>query len=140
MDEGGSIRRRRECLACGQRFTTFEVCEALRIIVIKKDGTKETFERAKLLGGIMKATEKRPVDAEKLASEIESELYSSLDREISTAKIGEMVMERLKAADPVAYVRFASVYREFQDVDSFLEELRSLKRKARTRKNDSGHL
>lgn len=138
VEEGNSIRRRRECLACGQRFTTFEVSEALRVVVIKKDGSKELFDRAKLLSGILKATQKRPVDAEKIVTEIESELYSSLDREITSVEIGEMAMEKLKAADEVAYVRFASVYREFKDVDSFLEELKSLKkRRKRTRAESS---
>lgn len=137
VEEGNSIRRRRECLACGQRFTTFEVSEALRVVVIKKDGSKELFDRAKLLSGILKATQKRPVDAEKIVAEIESELYSSLDREISSVEIGEMAMEKLKAADEVAYVRFASVYREFKDVDSFLEELKSLKRKRKKAKIES---
>ncbi len=137
VEEGNSIRRRRECLACGQRFTTFEVSEALRVVVIKKDGSKELFDRAKLLSGILKATQKRPVDAEKIVAEIESELYSSLDREISSVDIGEMAMEKLKAADEVAYVRFASVYREFKDVDSFLEELKSLKKKRKRTKTES---
>lgn len=134
VEEGNSIRRRRECLACGQRFTTFEVSEALRVVVIKKDGSKELFDRAKLLSGILKATQKRPVDAEKIVTEIESELYSSLDREITSVEIGEMAMEKLKAADEVAYVRFASVYREFKDVDSFLEELKSLKKRRKRTK------
>lgn len=137
VEEGNSIRRRRECLACGQRFTTFEVSEALRVVVIKKDGSKELFDRAKLLSGILKATQKRPVDAEKIVAEIESELYSSLDREITSVEIGEMAMEKLKVADEVAYVRFASVYREFKDVDSFLEELKSLKRKRKKAKIES---
>lgn len=137
VEEGNSIRRRRECLACGQRFTTFEVSEALRVVVIKKDGSKELFDRAKLLSGILKATQKRPVDAEKIVAEIESELYSSLDREISSVDIGEMAMEKLKTADEVAYVRFASVYREFKDVDSFLEELKSLKKKRKRTKTES---
>lgn len=137
VEEGNSIRRRRECLACGQRFTTFEVSEALRVVVVKKDGSKELFDRAKLLSGILKATQKRPVDAEKIVAEIESELYSSLDREISSVEIGEMAMEKLKAADEVAYVRFASVYREFKDVDSFLEELKSLKKKRKRTKTES---
>lgn len=137
VEEGNSIRRRRECLACGQRFTTFEVSEALRVVVIKKDGSKELFDRAKLLSGILKATQKRPVDAEKIVAEIESELYSSLDRQITSVEIGEMAMEKLKVADEVAYVRFASVYREFKDVDSFLEELKSLKRKRKKAKIES---
>lgn len=129
VDEGSSIRRRRECQSCGHRFTTFEVSEALRIVVVKKDGSKELFDRSKLLGGLLKATQKRPVDAEKIAAEIETELYNSLNQEITTEDIGRMAMEKLKATDEVAYVRFASVYREFKDVDSFLTELKDLKKK-----------
>lgn len=131
IEEGNSIRRRRECLSCGQRFTTFEVIEALRLVVVKKDGSKELFDRAKLLSGLLKATQKRPVDAEQIASEIEAELYNSLDQEITTEDIGRIAMEKLKAADEVAYVRFASVYREFKDVDSFLAELKSLKKRSK---------
>lgn len=133
IEEGNSIRRRRECLSCGQRFTTFEVIEALRLVVVKKDGSKELFDRAKLLSGLLKATQKRPVDAEQIASEIEAELYNSLDQEITTENIGRIAMEKLKAADEVAYVRFASVYREFKDVDSFLAELKSLKKRSRSK-------
>ena len=129
VDDGCSIRRRRECLSCAHRFTTFEVTEALRIVVIKKDGSKELFDRSKLLGGLLKATQKRPVDAEQIASEIEAELHNSLRGEIPTEEIGRMAMEKLKAADEVAYVRFASVYREFKDIDSFLAELKDLKKK-----------
>lgn len=131
IEEGNSIRRRRECLSCGQRFTTFEVIEALRLVVVKKDGSKELFDRAKLLSGLLKATQKRPVDAEQIANEIEAELYNSLDQEITTEDIGRIAMEKLKVADEVAYVRFASVYREFKDVDSFLAELKSLKKKSK---------
>ena len=127
VEEGNSIRRRRECLSCQKRFTTFEVVEALQIVVVKKDGSKELFDRTKLLGGILKATQKRPVDAEQLAAEIESELHNSLRREIPSIELGEMVMNKLKVTDEVAYVRFASVYREFRDLNSFLEELHDLK-------------
>ncbi len=134
VDEGSSIRRRRECLSCGHRFTTFEVTEALRIVVIKKDGTKELFDRSKLLGGLFKATQKRPVDAEQIVTEIESELYNTLRQEITTEEIGQMAMEKLKATDEVAYVRFASVYREFKDVDSFLAELKDLKKEQKKKK------
>lgn len=133
IEEGNSIRRRRECLSCGQRFTTFEVIEALRLVVVKKDGSKELFDRAKLLSGLLKATQKRPVDAEQIANEIEAELYNSLDQEITTEDIGRIAMEKLKVADEVAYVRFASVYREFKDVDSFLAELKSLKKKSKSK-------
>ena len=127
VEEGSSIRRRRECLSCGKRFTTFEVLESVQIVVVKKNGSKELFDRAKLLAGVLKATQKRPVNAEQLVAEIESELQNSLRVEVTSTEVGEMVMEKLKAADEVAYVRFASVYREFRDVDSFLAELKELK-------------
>ena len=126
IEEGSSIRRRRECMSCGKRFTTFEVIDHIQVIVRKKGGGKEFFDRAKLLSGLMKACQKRPVDAETIAAEIESELQNSLRPEVTTAEIGEMAMQKLKAADEVAYVRFASVYREFRDVESFMEELRRL--------------
>lgn len=127
VNEGSSIRRRRECLSCQKRFTTFEMIESLQLIVVKKNGEKELFDRTKLLGGILKATQKRPVNAEEIVSEIESELQNSLKFEVSTTEIGEMVMKKLKERDQVAYVRFASVYREFTDVNNFLEELMELK-------------
>lgn len=126
IEEGASIRRRRECMACGKRFTTFEVIDHIQVIVRKKGGGKEFFDRAKLLSGLMKACQKRPVDAEAIAAEIETELQNSLRPEVTTAEIGEMAMEKLKAVDEVAYVRFASVYREFRDVESFMAELREL--------------
>lgn len=125
--EGNSIRRRRECLSCQKRFTTFEVVESVQIIVVKKDGSKELFDRTKLLGGLLKACQKRPVDAEVIASEIESELQNSLCHETTTKEIGELVMRKLKNVDKVAYVRFASVYREFKDIDTFFAELKELK-------------
>lgn len=125
--DGATIRRRRECLACQKRFTTFEMVESVPVFVVKKDGTRELFDRAKLLSGIMKATEKRPVDAEKLTLEIEQEIQNTMRQDIPTRDIGEMVMQKLKAHDEVSYVRFASVYREFTDVDTFLKELRRLK-------------
>lgn len=128
VPEGNSIRRRRECLSCQKRFTTFEVIETLQIVVVKKDNTKELFDRNKLLSGIMKACQKRPVDAEAIVNEIESELQNSLTQEISTKQIGELVMRKLKEKDDVAYVRFASVYREFKDLDTFLAELKELKK------------
>ena len=132
VEEGSSIRRRRECLSCGKRFTTFEVLESMQIVVVKKNGSKEVFDRAKLLSGVLKATQKRPVNAEQIVSEIETELQNSLRLEVTSTEVGEMVMEKLKAADEVAYVRFASVYREFRDVDSFLKELKELKGSSHT--------
>ena len=122
--ENNSIRRRRECTACGKRFTTYEVVETVPLTVIKKDGTREIFDRHKLESGLLKACEKRPVDAKSIASSIESELANRMTSEISTREIGEMVMEQLRRADAVAYVRFASVYREFKDVGTFLDALR----------------
>lgn len=127
VTEGNSIRRRRECLACQKRFTTFEVIETVQIIVIKKNGGKELFDKQKLLAGVLKATEKRPVDALRLVDELEAELQNSLRQEVSSTEIGEMVMEKLKELDKVAYVRFASVYREFKDIETFLAELNGLK-------------
>lgn len=124
--EDNSIRRRRECLGCGYRFTTYEAIESQELIVIKKDGTKEHFAKGKLLSGLIKACEKRPLDAEKIADEIESELHNSMRREVKSVEIGEMVMDKLKARDVVAYVRFASVYREFKDADTFISEIKSL--------------
>ena len=128
--EGNSIRRRRECLSCQKRFTTFETVETLPIFVIKKNGGKEEFNKQKLLNGVLKATQKRPVDAVALASEIEQELQNTLRQEITSIELGEMVMKKLKERDEVAYVRFASVYREFKDIDTFLEELQVLKENA----------
>lgn len=128
-EEGTTIRRRRECLNCGKRFTTYEIIERLPLLVVKRDGSRQSFDRMKLIGGMVKACEKRPVpvDAiERIADEIEQELQSSLEREVSSDQIGEMVMERLKSLDQVAYVRFASVYRQFKDINTFLEELNKL--------------
>ena len=127
VEEGNSIRRRRECLACQKRYTTFEIVETVQIIVVKKDGTKELFDKNKLLSGLLKACQKRPVNAEDIAVEIESELQNSLRNEITTNEIGEIVMNKLKEKDEVAYVRFASVYREFKDIETFLTELSRLK-------------
>lgn len=126
VEEGNSIRRRRECLACQKRYTTFEIVETVQVIVTKKNGTKELFDRNKLLSGLLKACQKRPVNAEDIAVEIEAELQNSLRTEISTGEIGEMVMVKLKEKDEVAYVRFASVYREFKDIETFMAELRRL--------------
>ena len=127
VEEGNSIRRRRECLACQKRFTTFEVIESVQILVIKKDGTKELFDRSKMLSGIMKACQKRPVNGEQIAAEIEPELQNDMVQEISTREIGERIMVKLKQRDDVAYVRFASVYRKFKDVEEFINEIRALK-------------
>ncbi len=127
VEEGNSIRRRRECLACQKRFTTFEMIESVQILVVKKDGTKELFDRSKMLSGIMKACQKRPVNGEQIAAEIEAELQNDMVQEISSRDIGERIMIKLKQRDDVAYVRFASVYREFKDVDTFLAELKELK-------------
>ena len=128
VEEGNSIRRRRECLACQKRFTTFEIIETVQIIVMKKNGTKELFDRNKLLSGLLKACQKRPVSAEEIVGEIEHEIHNSLTNEITTTEIGELVMKHLKARDEVAYVRFASVYREFKDIETFLHELNDLKK------------
>lgn len=133
VTEGNSIRRRRECLACQKRFTTFEVIESVQIIVVKKSGGKELFDKQKLLSGVIKATEKRNVDAVMLVDEIEAELQNTLRQEITSTEIGEMVMNKLKDRDEVAYVRFASVYREFKDIDTFLAELNELKDRLRGR-------
>ena len=129
--EGYSIRRRRECLSCQIRFTTVETIETVQLIVVKKSGVKELFEKQKLLSGVLKSTEKRPVDAIALVNEIEAELQNSLRQEVSSTEIGEMVMSKLKAVDEVSYVRFASVYREFRDIDTFLSELKDLKKQLR---------
>lgn len=125
-DEGERIRRRRECLKCGKRFTTYEVIETVSIIVIKKDKSRESFDRNKLLNGLLRACEKRPVSIdtlERLVDEIEGSLQNSLDREVPSSLIGKYAMEKLKNIDEVAYVRFASVYREFKDIATFKEEL-----------------
>lgn len=131
-DEGERIRRRRECLECTKRFTTYEIIESLPIIVIKKDKSREAFSRDKLLNGLLRACEKRPVSIDtldKLISDIEMKIQNSLDREVSSDKIGELVMERLKDVDEVAYVRFASVYRQFKDINTFMDELNTLLKK-----------
>ena len=129
VEEGNSIRRRRECLACQKRYTTFEIIETVQVIVVKKDGAKELFDRNKLLSGLLKACQKRPVKAEDIVADIEAELHATMKNEITTKEIGEMVMDRLRKIDEVSYVRFASVYREFKDIDTFLEELRELRSK-----------
>lgn len=128
-DEGTSIRRRRECPRCGQRFTTYERIEKSPLVVVKKDGRREAFEREKLLRGILKACEKRPIPLSRLeeaVDHIEKELAGRLDSETPSSQIGEMVMDRLKEIDEVAYVRFASVYRQFGDLNRFMQELKKL--------------
>ena len=128
-DEGSSIRRRRECLSCGSRFTTYETVEYLPVIVVKKHGSREAFDRSKLLGGLVKACEKRPVPLallEKAVADIEQTISNSLNREVRSEHIGELAMEHLKQIDEVAYVRFASVYRQFKDINTFMEELNKL--------------
>lgn len=128
-DEGERIRRRRECLKCGKRFTTYEVIETVPVVVIKRDRSRETFDRNKLLNGLLRACEKRPVSLdtlENVVDEIQNTLQNSLEREVPSSRIGEYAMDRLKDIDEVAYVRFASVYRQFKDVHSFMEELSRL--------------
>ena len=128
-DEGDSIRRRRECDECHKRFTTYEKVETIPMIVIKKDNNRETYDRAKVEGGVFLACHKRPVSAtqiEAMIDDVESSIFSKEEREISSRQIGEMVMEKLKDLDSVAYVRFASVYREFKDVNTFMDELKKM--------------
>ena len=128
-DEGSSIRRRRECLSCEKRFTTYETVESLPMVVIKKDGSRQSFDRNKVLGGLIRACEKRPVSyatLEAIVNDIEQTLQSQMDREVRSAQIGELVMDRLKKVDEVSYVRFASVYRQFKDIDTFMAELNKL--------------
>lgn len=128
-DESATIRRRRECLSCGKRFTTYETVERMPVIVIKRDGTREPFDREKLINSMLRAIEKRSVtleDLERAAANIESMIQNNLDREVSSREIGELAMAELKQIDEVAYVRFASVYRQFKDVESFMEELQKL--------------
>lgn len=128
-DEGERIRRRRECLKCGKRFTTYEIIETFPVIVIKKDKSRETFDRNKLMRGLLRACEKRPVTAdtlERMVDDIEAMLQNSLDREVPSSLIGTYAMEKLKDVDEVAYVRFASVYRQFKDINTFMEELNKI--------------
>lgn len=128
-EEGASIRRRRECLACKKRFTTYETVESVPLIVVKRDGSRQTFDRQKLLNGLVKSCEKRPVAADQLynvVDEIELQLRGSLDKEVSSTEIGELVMEKLRGIDEVSYVRFASVYRQFKDINTFMAELAKL--------------
>ena len=128
-EDGSSIRRRRECLKCSKRFTTYELVESLPIVVVKRDGSRQSFNRQKILNGMLRACEKRPVSLaamEAAVDEIEQIIQNSLEREISTEEIGELVMERLKKMDEVSYVRFASVYRQFKDLNSFVQELNQM--------------
>lgn len=128
-DEGEKIRRRRECISCSKRFTTYEIIESVPIVVVKKDKSRQAFDRVKLFNGMLRACEKRPVSIEqidKIVSEIEAELQNSLDREVTSIHIGELAMDKLKALDEVAYVRFASVYRQFKDINTFMDELAKL--------------
>ena len=128
-EEGNSIRRHRECLGCHKRFTTYEVLESLPLVVVKKDGSRQSFDRNKLLGGLIRACEKRPVPysvLEEMIDEIEQVLQNKMEREVASSEIGELVMERLKKVDEVAYVRFASVYRQFKDINTFMNELSKL--------------
>jgi len=128
-DEGVAIRRRRECMSCGRRFTTYEKIENIPLMVIKKDGSREMFDRTKISNGLIRACEKRPVNAQQLDDIVlfvENSAYNSLEREITTEKIGEIVMDKLKDLDEVAYVRFASVYRQFGDLETFMDELNRL--------------
>lgn len=128
-DEGTSIRRRRECLGCAKRFTTYETVERLPLMLVKRDGTRESYSREKLLSGVMKACEKRPVaqaQLEQLVDKVEQRLFGTLESEVSSKTIGEMVMDELRGIDEVAYVRFASVYRQFKDINTFMEELNTL--------------
>ncbi len=128
-DENERIRRRRECLSCGKRFTTYEVVENVPLIVVKKDSSREAFDRDKLMRGLLRACEKRPVSLEQLdaaVERIENKLHASIEREIDSSVIGELAMDELRSIDEVAYVRFASVYRQFKDINTFMNELRKL--------------
>lgn len=128
-EEGESIRRRRECIDCGKRFTTYEKIEEIPLRVIKKDGNRQAYDRNKLLNGIVKSCEKRPVsteEIEKLVDEVEKAIFNTAEKEIQSTEIGEMVMEKLKEIDEVSYVRFASVYRQFKDINSFKLELEKI--------------
>lgn len=133
VQDDSSIKRRRECPNCGKRFTTYEVIDTVAVTVLKKNGSREFFDKHKLALGIERACQKRPVDAQEIAASIEQELQNSILTEISSEDIGEMVLARLREKDIVSYIRFASVYREFQDIDSFMEEINTLSRRQRRR-------
>ena len=137
VEEGRSIRRRRECLECGKRFTTYERVEELPLVVVKSDNRRELFDAGKILNGMVKACDKRPIPLsvlESIVNDIERELTNSLEREVTSKHIGELVMERLRSIDEVAYVRFASVYRNFEDVSTFIDEIRKLQSELRESK------
>ncbi len=137
VEEGRSIRRRRECLLCGKRFTTYERVEELPLVVVKSDNRRELFDAGKILNGMVKACDKRPIPMsvlESIVNDIERELTNSLEREVSSKHIGELVMDRLRSIDEVAYVRFASVYRNFEDVSTFIDEIRKLQSELRESK------
>jgi transcriptional repressor NrdR len=134
IEDGTSIKRRRECPSCGKRFTTYEVIDTVPIAVVKRNGKREFFDKHKLMLGIERACQKRPVNSEEIANAIETELQNSIVEEISSQDIGEMVLAKLKEIDTVSYIRFASVYREFQDIDSFISEINSLEKRAGKRK------
>lgn len=136
IDEGASIKRRRECPSCGKRFTTYEVVDTVPIAVVKRDGRREFFDKHKLSLGIRRACQKRPVDSDAIASSIESELQNSIVTEISSVELGELVLARLKEIDMISYIRFASVYREYQDIDSFMKEIKALSRRQRKRSGE----
>ncbi len=128
-DDASAIRRRRECLKCQKRFTTYETLETISLAVIKQDHSRQAFDRQKILRGLIRACEKRPVSLptmEKIVDDIESELYQTMEKEVTSTEIGEKVMERLKEVDEVAYVRFASVHKRFSDIETFMEELKKL--------------
>ena len=129
IDDGASIKRRRECPSCGKRFTTYEVVDTVPIAVVKRDGRREFFDKHKLVRGIQISWQKRPVTAEGIATSIEQELMNTIVTEITSTELGEMVLARLKECDIVAYIRFASIYRDFQDIDSFTAELKTLSKK-----------
>ena len=129
VEDGRSIRRRRECLSCGKRFTTYEREEETSLLVVKRDGNREIFDKSKILAGLVRACDKRPVPVavwEQLVLDVEKELKNSMEREVPAMRIGDMVMERLRSVDDVAYVRFASVYRKFEDVETFIQEIHKM--------------
>ena len=131
IDNGASIKRRRECPSCGKRFTTYEVVDTVPIAVVKRDGRREFFDKHKLMRGLQISCQKRPVNVEGIATSIEQELMNSIVTEITSKELGEMALSRLKECDIVAYIRFASIYRDFQDIDSFTAELKSLSKRGR---------
>ncbi len=136
VEENNSIKRRRECLYCHARFTTYEIIDQTIPVVLKKDGSRELFDKNKLAAGLYKACEKRPVDAKAVADEIEAAVLGSMKSEITSHRIGEMAMEKLRQLDPVAYVRFASVHREFKDIDTFMREISELKQEEEKKTNE----